>query len=360
MRKSRPKTTFFAALALCTALTARTPSAGATEIAVIAPQTGPFESLGVQVADGARRGLGTDGVDVYDDACTMEGGKAAAEKALAAGLRIAVGFLCTESFQGAAPVLSGKGISVLSVGIRAESMRKIAERHKITLLRLAPASTAEAEAVGRLLPPVWREANFAIIDDGAIGARDLAEAFRNAAETAGLEPVFNDTFRPQLENQIALVQRLAKAGATHVFAGGDRADIAVMARDAAEKAVPLTIAGGEALDAADDQASLADGVIMIGLADWSRHSPETEAIAEEMRARGEEPSRYFWRAIAAGQIAAALARAAHEQISGPDGPFPTMLGPVRFDAQGSWTAEPYGLYVQKDGRFEAFGAEAVR
>ncbi len=72
---------------------------------------------------------------------------------------------------------------------------------------------------------------------------------RAAAEQAGLKPVFVDTFRPQLDNQIGLVGRLRKAGATHVFAGGDRDDIAIMARDAAELGVPLVIAGGETLRA---------------------------------------------------------------------------------------------------------------
>ena len=113
--------------------------------------------------------------------------------------------------------------------------------------------------------PLWRGKNFAIIDDGTIHARELAESLRIAAEARGLKPVFVDTFRPALENQLALVNRLKKSGATHVFVGGDRSDIAILARDAAARKVPLTIAGGETLSAAPDDVPLADSVLMIGM-----------------------------------------------------------------------------------------------
>ena len=90
---------------------------------------------------------------------------------------------------------------------------------------------------------------FAIVDDGTIYGRELAETFRAAAEQAALKPVFVDTFRPQLDNQIGLVGRLQKAGATHVFVGGDRDDIAIMGRDAAQLDAGIVFAGGETLRA---------------------------------------------------------------------------------------------------------------
>ena len=99
-----------------------------------------------------------------------------------------------------------------------------------------PARAARRRRARRRRPPSRRACGsdelFAIIDDGTIYGRELAESFALAAEQAGLKPVFVDTFRPQLDNQIGLVGRLSKAGATHVFAGGDRDDIAIMGRDA--------------------------------------------------------------------------------------------------------------------------------
>ncbi len=354
------------AAGLCAALAAFAgPSAAlAAEVAVVAPLSGPFEPLGAQLREAVSRSFpGDDGaVEAFDTACTAQGGKAAAEQALAAGARILIGFLCTESLQGAVPVLAGKSVPVLSVGVRTDTMLRLTERNNVPFYRLAPGADAEAEAVGRLLPPVWREANFAILDDGTIGSRDLAEGLRAAAEAQGLKPVLIDTFRPQLDNQLSLVQRLEKAGATHAFAAGDRSDLAIMARDAAARGIALTLAGGETLEAADsDDVPLADGVLMIGLADWSNHSPQTIAIAEELRAKNIDPSRYYWRALAAGEIAAALLKdpsaGMAQRLS--SGSFQTTLGPVSFDAARSWTAESHGLYVLKEGRFVPFDAEST-
>src|SRR5690606_40871144 len=100
-------------------------------------------------------------------------------------------------------------------------------------------------AVANLLIDKWRSNHFAIIDDGTIYGRELAENLRAEAELAGLEPVLVDTFRPQLENQIGLVGRLRRSGATHVFVGGDRFDIAVIARDARNLGYDVTFAGGD-------------------------------------------------------------------------------------------------------------------
>lgn len=357
----RPALSILPIRALALAMGLVTSPVLAAEVAVIAPLTGPFEVLGKQVAIGVKRAFPPNDAPVFDDACSEAGGKAAAEQAIASGARLLAGFLCTEALQGAVPVLKDKGVTVLSVGIRTESMSKLAERNGIALVRLVPHAGAEMEAAGILLPPIFKDANFAIIDDGTIGARDLAEAFRTATAAQGLKPVFNDNFRPQLENQIALIQRLAKAGATLVFAGGDRTDIAIMARDAAARNVALTFAGGESLDAADDTEPLANGVIMVGLADWSKYSPQTAEIAESMREAGVEPSRAFWRALAAGEIAAALLKgggdlSARLKVE----TFETTLGPVRFDAEGHWTAEPYGLFVQQDGSFVPLADQAVQ
>jgi branched-chain amino acid transport system substrate-binding protein len=61
-----------------------------------------------------------------------------------------------------------------------------------------------------------------------------------------LKPVFLDVFRPQLDNQIGLIGRLQKAGATNVFVGGDRDDVAIMAATTPKLGAGIGFAGGEA------------------------------------------------------------------------------------------------------------------
>ena len=123
------------------------------------------------------------------------------------------------------------------------------------------------------------------------------------AEKAGLTAVYVDQFRPQLDNQIGLAGRLRKAGATHVFVGGDRDDIAILGRDAAGLGYDLTIAAGETLRAAASDTPLQAGTLMIGLPEWADIAPP--ASLDAIRSHGVEPEGYALPAYAAVEIAAA-------------------------------------------------------
>lgn len=332
---------------------------GAAEFAVgvAAPLTGPMETLGEQVRSGAEAAAaalssGSVALEPADTACTAEGGAAAARKLAEAKVGVVVGFLCTESLEAALPILKEAGIPVITVGVRTDSLTDRREKTGWPVFRLAPRADAEVAAISSILIPRWREQLFAIIDDGTIYGRELAEGFRLAAEQAGLKPVFTDTFRPQLENQIALAGRLRKAGATHVLAGGDRDDLAILGRDARELGMDLTIAGGEALRAAPGQVDLQPGTLMVGLPEWADIA--AEGVVNSLRDSGIEPEGYVLPAYAAVEIAAAaLAEAASSERSVADilsgGRFQTVFGPVEFDAKGDWTANLYRLF-RYDGK----------
>lgn len=328
-------------LACCAAMPFATPVL-AGEIALIAPASGGFSELGGELTMAAERAFEDAAAPVlHDSACTDEGGAAAARRAIADGAKLIIGFLCTESLKGALPELEGSDAVVLTLNIRSVAVRREAARHSVALFHLTPPDSGEAEAIARLLPERWRTANFAIVDDGTIGARDLALAFRRATEERGLTPVYIDNFRPQLSSQVALIERLKKAGADHVFVGGDRADIAVIARDAARRELALQIAGGETLRAADEEVPLDDGILMVGLGELGESGPDTPIA-----------SRYYWRALAAAEIALWLDFEAGDitgQLAGNR--FETSVGEVAFDASGYWTGEPYGLYVSMSGDF---------
>ena len=232
-------------LMLASALTlAGAATAVAERIGIAAPLEGASALLGRQILDGAATAAREAGVQTVtaDDQCTAEGGEAAALTLVAAEVDVVVGFLCTESIEAALPILSGAGIPVITPGVRSNGITDRRQRESWLVWRVGPRSDAELAAVGDILVRRWRDELFAIVDDGTIHGRELAESFRLAAELAGLQPLLVDTYRPQSENQIGLVGRLRRAGVTHVFVGGDRDDVAIMARDAAGLDYELTIA----------------------------------------------------------------------------------------------------------------------
>ena len=341
------------AIAAAVALGAAAPSLGADlTIGLAAPLSGATAALGEQMRAGATAAAagyreGTLDLEIADDECSAEGGASAARAFVAAEVDIVVGFLCTEAIEAAMPILSPLGIAVVTPGVRTESITDRRDRTGWLVYRLAPRAGDEREAVAEILTDRWRAELFAIVDDGTIYGRELAESFRLAAELDGLSPVFVDTFRPQLDNQIGLVGRLRRAGATHVFVGGDREDIAVIARDAAGLDYALTIAGGEALRSAPGETPLAAGTLMIGPPRWvDLATPEVRAY---LAAGGVPPAGYALPTYAAVEVAATAVVEAGTSATGPAGvlltrAFETAIGTVDFDERGDLTRNLYRLF----------------
>jgi branched-chain amino acid transport system substrate-binding protein len=333
-------------------------TASAAGVGLSAPLSGPSALLGEQMRQGAgaaATGLGVE-LRAEDDLCTAEGGEAAARKFVEAQVSIVIGYLCTASIEAALPILKSAGIPVIAIGVRTDSLTDRRDKTGWPIYRFGPRADSERNAVASILTRLWRGNLFAIVDDGTIYGRELAETFRLAAEQSGLKPVFVDTFRPQTDNQIALVGRLRKAGATHVFVGGDREDIAIIGRDAQQLGMELTIAGGETLRAAPGEATVAEGTLMIAMPEWAEIA-DRSAI-EAIQAAGGIAEGYALPAYAALQIADAAikrrATAAAPLVASFTGdPFTTAIGPATFDSKGDLAQSLYRLYRFEGGRFVA-------
>ncbi|AZN99477.1 ABC transporter substrate-binding protein [Mesorhizobium sp. M9A.F.Ca.ET.002.03.1.2] len=325
-------------------------------IGVAAPLSGPSALLGKQIEAGAGLAAEANGVELrmVDDACTAEGGAAAAREFAAVKVSVVVGFLCTEAIEAALPILKGANIPVITVGVRTESLTDRRTKTGWPVFRLGPRGDDERNAVASILARQWQNELFAIVDDGTIYGREIAETLRAAAEQAALKPVFVDTFRPQLDNQIGLIGRLKRAGATHVFAGGDGDDIAVMGRDASQLDAGITFAGGEALRAPPGDVPYATGTLMIAPPEWA--DVAGPKVLESFAAQKIEPDGYTLPAYAAVEIAKAAADVV--ETSGKpmaDGlaahDFSTAIGSIRFDGKGDLTENLYRVFRFNGAQF---------
>ena len=332
-----------------------TGSAAAT-IGVVAPQSGPYVLLGGQVLAGATAAAEIDGsrIVAIDETCEAGSGAAVAQKLVAAKVDAAIGFLCAETLQDALPPLKTANVPAITVSVRSKLLMEDSLKFGWPLYRLAPADGAEADKLVEVILRDWQGKPFALIEDGTIHGRELAEAIRNALEQAGMKPMFSDTYRPGQEQQIALVRRLNRTGVTHVFVGGDRNDTATIARDAAAEKIKLTILGGDTMKAANQPQPLAEGVLAVTLPDYAA-GPEATTVAAALRAKGIEPEGYALPAHAAVTVvqqAAAAARAQSRPIAALiSGPYPTVIGPVAFDSRHELSVNPYRLRQWHDKRF---------
>lgn len=333
-----------------------TAAAAPLNIGIAATLSGPSTILGRQIEYGVRLGAGTRGADttLVDDKCSAEGGAAAASQFVTAKVDIVVGFLCTEAIEAAMPVLKQAGIPVITLGVRTESLTDRRAKTGWPVFRLGPRGDAERDAAGTILSKLWRGTSFAVVDDGTIYGRELAEAVRATSQQAALKPVFTDTFRPELDNQVGLVGRLRKAGADAVFVGGDGRDVAVMARDAAKLGSEMVFAGGEALREAAGDVPYATGTLMIAMPEWA---DVAEQKTLDLFSAGKVlPEGYALPAFAAAEIADAAKKASQADgkplatmLSGRT--FATSIGPITFDAKGDLSQNPYRAFRFDGARF---------
>ncbi len=212
--------------------------------------------------------------------------------------------------------------------------------------RMAPSEDAEADQVAHSIIDLWKAQPIGLIDDGTIYGRELVNAVRQRLDPVGIRPAFTDTYRPGQEQQIALVRRLAKTGATHVLVGGDRSDIAIIARDAAAENITLSLIGGDSLRAPNQPVPLRPGILAVTLPDYAADPQAAEAV-KALKAGSTEPDGYVLPAYAAVQVA-------HQALASPTagnaladaigrGTFKTAIGTIAFTSDHELKTNLYRL-----------------
>ncbi|MGE6743140.1 branched-chain amino acid ABC transporter substrate-binding protein [Allorhizobium pseudoryzae] len=328
-------------------------AAGAAVIGVVAPQQGPYAALGAQIFAGARAAAGdSDQIVAVNETCEQGNGTDVADRLMAANVAVAIGFLCVETAAEALPRLKMDNIPAISVSVRSKILMEDAQRYQWPFFRLAPVDGMEAKKLAEVILTRWQNRPIALVDDGTIYGRELLSAVRQQIETGGIKPVFTDTFRPGQEQQLALVRRLVAAGASHVIVGGDRTDVAVMARDAAQEGAPLTFVGGDVMRAADRPLPLADGTLAVALPPYAELPAATEVTAK-LRSQGIEPEGYTLPAYAAVQTARAALSKAPQSLTETLRTLSveTVLGPLRFGADHELAENPFRLQEWRSTAF---------
>ena len=330
-------------------------------VGVAAPLSDAQEILGRQLTDGAGAAVAarasTARLVVADTSCSASGGESAARRFVEQDATIVVGFLCTEAIEAALPILKEVGIPTIDVGVRANRLTDDKDRSGHILYRIAPRSDAEDAAIARYIAARWADQPFGLIDDGSIAARGLTDSVRRRLGDQGLQPQAVDNYRPAEEKQFGLARRLQRTGITRFFIAGDRPDVAIIARDAKETGLDLTILGAEGLfDEASIDAPLPAGIVAIGpKTSFPDLGPQDETAADTATPGQLPPQGYFGPAFAATEIAleAAANREPGQTLQTVLGSrsFATGLGPIRFDAKGDADLDLFRVYEWRGDGF---------
>jgi len=332
------------------ASTAATALAAGPKIAVVAPEGGNLKILGEQVRLGAEFAA-RDKAEIVaiPESCEEGSGPALADKIAESGVVAAIGFLCTESLQGALSTLAKANIPAITLSIRSEVLMQDSLKKKWPFFRLAPSTGAERDAVANAIFSHWKDKPFALLDDGTILSREMTDSVRQILEQKGISAAFIDNFRPAQEVQTQLMRRLKKANVTHVFAASDRNDISVMARDAKVAGVNLTFLGGDALKGMNQPVPLETGVYAVTLPEPAS-LPSAKAVADLMQKEKKVPEGYVLPSYSAVQIvigAAEIAEGGGAPLADAlvETPFSTAMGVIRFGKNHELSGNPYRMLV---------------
>ena len=336
-------------------------SATGVKIGVVAPQSGNYASLGQQILTGARVGAASRGNEVvsFDETCEEGSGAKLADAIVAAKVDFAIGFQCAESLEDGLETLKTANIPAITLSVRSPILMEDALKKGWPFFRLAPDNQAEQRKLIEIILTSWTKQPFAILEDGTLHSRELAEAIRNALEEKGMKPAFTDTIRPGQEQQISLVRRLVKAGITRVFLSADRSDVSILARDATRENAKLTFLSGETMMASDAPVPLTTGVQAVIIAPplpTEDAIAATIAIAETGNDKALVVEGYMLPAFAAATIADdVMGLSASNKKSKIENlimsPFKTAIGQIQFTEKHELTDNPYALHVWQAGKF---------
>lgn len=316
------------------------PSGARPLVGIALPLSGGYARIGGPLRDGIAASRLPDVADITmaDTDCDDEAGRAAGREFVDAAVDLVIGFICVDARQEAFALPGLDAVTALvplsSQIIETDPPAGVV-RSGPAVVQLGPADGQDAQVLAEYLAQAWRSVPFALIDDGTLQGRDFVGRVRQHLADARMGPVFNDVFRPQLDNQVALVRRLERAGATHVVIGGDRADASVIAADAARIGVNLVLAGGDNFRGPDPESPLPDGTLYGGLPDFTNvDGARTLAAALDLPVRALLPF-HVW-GHAAGTVLAHIIETRPDITAPVPGTIiDTLLGPLTFDADGN-------------------------
>jgi branched-chain amino acid transport system substrate-binding protein len=340
------------------------PSKAEKKIGLSLPLTGAAEVLARQYLIGAKLAISeierTTGekinLVIVDDGCDTELANLAASDLIKSGVDLVTGLLCNEAATVVASAYATTSIPILVAGARSERLIKDRVRESWNIWRLSPGDSDASLFAGKIFGDAWAGKAYAIVDDGTVYGRNLADAFRAVMEEKGLPSQFQDNFRPTQSTQARLIRRLRRAGITHVFVGASAEDVAMIANNANELNIDLEIAGGEILSIMPylDQ----DILPPPGLQAIVEKSSVDLQLSEEMKILLEDNKIQPEISVLAGfqsiQVAfGALADIPEKTTSNlAEKTFETLLGPVSFSSDGRNTAQQYDLYIWTGSDFK--------
>jgi branched-chain amino acid transport system substrate-binding protein len=362
----RPLTFLCSAAAMISMLAGST-AAGEILVATAGPISGDLAYLGEQQVRGVEMALadlndsgGVLGQTVrllsVDDACDAGQAVAAANKVVADGAVVVLGHVCSASSIPAAEVYARGRVLMISAS---STNPQLTEQGLPNVFRLCGRDDEQGMIAGSYLAEHWAGRRIAIIHDGTIYGKGLAEETRKQLNNLGGKETLFKGYAPGQSNYLELLRALQAARVDAIYVGGYSPDVGLMVRQAHDIDYRVPFIAGDGISAQDFwllAGPAGEGTIFTNSPD-ARRLPRAAVLVERFRASGFEPEGSTLHNYAAVQIWAEAVRAAGttelEVVAGMlrNREFETVLGRIDFDEKGDITQPGFAWHVWRDGDY---------
>jgi branched-chain amino acid transport system substrate-binding protein len=291
-----------------------------------------------------------------DDACDGAQAMAAAYRLVAAKVAFVVGHQCSGASIPAAEIYQRAGIIQMTPS---STNPRLTEEGRTHVFRICGRDDQQGAIAGDFLVARWRHAKIAILSDGSLYGKGLAEETRRHINKHGVAETLYTDLTPGLSDYAPLVAKLQALGVEVAYFGGYYREAALLVRRAHETGYTLQLVSGDSI--ASDAFAQAAGVAGEGTLFTSFRDPRRTAVAEpvvsRLRQQGFEPegyTLYSYAAVQAWAQAAAKAGSVDAKAVGAalrTGNFETILGPISFDQKGDVRQPGFEWFIWRGDKY---------
>jgi branched-chain amino acid transport system substrate-binding protein len=369
MRSSLRRTLLGAAATLAIAMTgAAMPAQAQIHIATAGPMTGEYAAFGEQMKSGAEQAVadinkagGLLGqqltLDVGDDACDPKQAVSVANQFASKGVKLVAGHYCSGSSIPASKVYGEEGILQISP---ASTNPKYTDEGSWNTFRVCGRDDDQGKVAGAYLATHFKNEKIAILNDNSAYGKGLADETQKALHANGGMEVLAAAYTPGEKDYSSLVSRMKQAGVTVIYVGGYHTESGLIIRQAKEQGMKATLVGGDALVTNEfwQIAGEAGAGTLMTFPPDPRLMKSAADVVKEFKAKNIDPEGYVLYTYAAIQVWADAVK----KIGSTDpkkvaaalkasGNWPSVLGPISFDAKGDTTGGGYVFYIWKNGSY---------
>ncbi|WP_297368193.1 ABC transporter substrate-binding protein [Acidocella sp.] len=341
------------------------------KIGVAGPLTGPNAAFGTQLKVGADQAVadlnkagGVLGQQIQeialDDACDPKQAVSVANTLVTDGVVMVDGHFCSASSIPASKVYSDNGILEISP---ASTNPAYTDNGSPYIFRTCGRDDQQGKVAAEYIYKHFPTAHVAVLDDNSTYGKGIADQVRANLAKLGFKVAYNASYTAGDKDYSALISRLKQEGITLVYIGGYYSDIGLITRQgAAQGFTPQYFAEDAVVTPALWQiaGSTAEGMLMT-FPPPAEKDPAAAKVVAELKAANQDPTGYVLYSYATIQVWAEAAtkagttdptKVAAELKSG--GPWPSVLGPISFDAKGDVVNAAYAIYRWHDGNYAVY------